>query len=390
LHSAPQPTAPPPFCEALGLETLPDATLLGINPNFIACTPTEPAVGPKSSGATSITYNFQNSAIGLTSPASLPAAGPVTFAGALSTTPPDGSQLSTPVTNGSTGGTGASSGTASGTVYLCGSGSNTIASLGGQPASCAAFYNNGTPPAGWTCVKSTTGGLGIDGPTLTLPDQGLSGTYYAFSCKDGMTWSAPAAGFPVTVAPYVHTPTFVMTGAPSDFFAAETLPVSNGATAYVTFDQSPGNLYIGFDKGSTIASTDIIHFYVGTASGGTSTPDSVAAGTFGAANLPLGFNALYHVYWYADTWAADGDPAAVKFNGSTFVEFSIPISALAGTNNDLHLLGADWTGSLQAGAWPAPNPNTIAAGVTPAWTSWQGEDLASGWSPNDAVLLDRP
>src|ERR1700722_4537154 len=162
-----------------------------------------------------------------------------------------------------------------------------------------------------------------------------------------MVWTT--GSFPVTFTPYVHSPTFLMTGAPSDFTAGkENLGAANGATAWITFDQN--NPYVGFDKGSVPATTDVIHFYVGSNSGGTSTADSNfnAGGadlpnTTDTPSLPGSFNALYHFYWKLDNslastaskwtgtaWAADGNPLVVKYNAaSTFVELSVPLSVLA-------------------------------------------------------------
>jgi hypothetical protein len=105
----------------------------------------------------------------------------VTFAGTPSTTAPDGNAAATPAVSGATGNG------AGGVTYMCASSSATVASLGVQPADCATFV--ASLPTTWGCCNSASAvgvhgatcvvgvpaaGLGEPGPTLTLPDQGVS------------------------------------------------------------------------------------------------------------------------------------------------------------------------------------------------------------------------
>jgi hypothetical protein len=392
-----QPVTAPPTCAAGG-PTLP----LPAPVNIVACAPITPASATlKSSSLDTPNFIFESSAIALTSPATNAAAAAVTFAGTPSTTAPDGNAAATPAVSGATGNG------AGGVTYMCASSSATVASLGVQPADCATFV--ASLPTTWGCCNSASAvgvhgatcvvgvpaaGLGEPGPTLTLPDQGVSGTYAAFSCKNGLNWST--SSFPVTFAPYVHTPAFDATGTTSDFTAGkENIAGIDGATAYVTFDAT--NLYVGFDRGAVPPTTDIVHFYIGSKANGTNAADNSFV-TDGR-TLPANFDALYHVFWKLDNslavtsdnwsgtaWVADGNIATVKYNaGSTFVEFTIPLASLALIQaGDIHLLGADWTGAADVGAWPTTNPDTGA------WTSWQTEVLTDGFAPNDATRLDLP
>jgi hypothetical protein len=392
-NSAGQP-AGAPACSVASALTLPDNGISGF-PNIVACAPKVAATAAvETSPGNILNYTFTDSQVALTSLASMPGSGSVTFAGTLTNTAPDGDATHTGATGNGIGGL----------TYICGSSTNTIASLGGQPSSCATF--NGTPPAGWTCHASvgTPTEPGDPGPTLTFPDQGENATYAVFDCKDGMTWTTGT--FPVTFGAYVHTPTFAMTGATSDFVtgaagAGENLPVSNGATAYVTFDAT--NLYVGFSD-AALATSDVVQFYIGSKANGTETFDNNANANAVSSSdgraLPANFNALYHVYWKVDNtftntsskwsgtaWVSDGNIASVKYNGAgaTFVEFAIPLASLPLVQaGDLHLLGADWTGAADVGAWPAPNADTGP------WTAWWGEVLTSGFKPNDATLLNLP
>jgi hypothetical protein len=403
-NSAPQPTAAPE-CSNGGLG-LPNASYSQV----VACVPKVAATaGVTSSAGENLTYTYKVSQVELTTPVTMAIAGPVSFAGTPTVTPPDGD--STPIL-------GATGNFAGVSDYLCTSSTQTIASLGpNQPSPCASFV--GTP--GWTCVSNGAANPtepGDKGPTSTLADQGAnapgatSASYAAFECKDLMTWTTGT--FPVTFTPYVHTPTFVSTGATSDFITGgactapcgngENLAVSNAATAYVTFDQA--NLYVGFNSGVAYLGTgaDIVHFYIGSSAGGTNGADNnsdVKGSINDGRTLPANFNALYHVYWKLDNsftntsskwsgsaWVSDGEIASVKYDtGSTFVEFTVPLSALVGiTASDIHLLGADYVGSPAAdqGSWPSPNTN---AG---AWTAWTTELLNDAFEPNDTQLTGAP
>jgi hypothetical protein len=396
-HSVGQPGGTP-SCIGTGL-TLPDTTTFGPNPQVLSCAPsTVVALGKITpSAGQSMSYTFQNSAVGLTSKAAMTSAGAVTFAGALTATAPDGDANSNKT--GSTGGNGNPNGTGSGTGYICGCSlvsTSSCANPAVQPSSCAAYA--AAAPTGWTCVNSTTGGLGVAGPTLSFGDQGINTTYSFFSCKDGMTWSTGTAA--VTFAPYLYPGpgTFAATGAVSDFATTgeNFATADTGAAAYVTFDAT--NLYVGFEKGSAILTTDIVDFYIGKGGGSSSSPTSHdTIEPTGTADLPSAFNPVFHVFWKGDNtlngadqlgsggWAAATAIAAVKFNnGASFVEFTIPKTALAAANGDVHLLGGLWTGAARFGAWPVITGTGLTANTDAAWKEWQGENFTYAFTPNDA------
>jgi hypothetical protein len=396
-HSVGQPGGTP-SCTGTGL-TLPDTTTFDPNPpQVLSCAPsTVPALGKITpSTGQSMSYPFQNSAVGLTSKAAMTSAGTVTFAGALTATAPDGDANSNKT--GSTGGNGSTSGTASGTGYICGCSLVSTSSCANptvQPSSCAAYA--AAAPTGWTCVNSTTGGLGVAGPTLSFADQGIDTTYSFFSCKDGMTWSTGTAA--VTFAPYLYPGpgTFAATGASSDFATTgeNFATADTGAAAYVTFDTT--NLYVGFEKGSAILATDIVDFYIGKGGGSSSSPTSHdTIEPTGTADLPSAFNPVFHVFWKGDNtlngadqlgsggWAAATAIAAVKFNnGASFVEFTIPMTALASLGGDVHLLGGLWTGAARFGAWPVITGTGLTPNTDAAWKEWQGENFSYAFTPND-------
>src|SRR5262249_22223571 len=150
------------------------------------------------------------------------------------------------------------------------------------------------------------------------------------------------------------------------------------------------NLYIGFDKGIGFASSDYVHFYIGGATGGTQTSDSLKIPS--PQTMPSGMNAAYHVLGEGDnthpgadsfggtSWAAASIPPTIRFNqGSTFVEFSIPLTAI-GNPTDIHLAGSLWSGASNRGSWPigTGTPTTDAA-----WNNFQDENLGAAYAPND-------
>jgi hypothetical protein len=363
----------------------------------LVCAPTLPAThGIAGSTTVAVQHTLQVSAVGMTSPVSasnLTAPTAVTFSLTQTTNLPDGDPSAGHTVNGAT----------NHAVFLCAS----TDALPNQPASCADFAKGatGTPGNGWVCSSdcpappatcNTTPTRGGAGPTLTLPDVGESATYNVFACKDGMAYSHGSAT--LTFTPYAHTVS--MTGAVADFVQVaapngEVIPADGAAAkAYVSWDAD--QVYVGFDKGSVYANADIVHFYVGGANVGTQIADTVTA--TGTAPLPANFNARYHVFWKFNgqtagmdewtggQWKISAGTVTTKYvAGSTFVEFSVPRSALTGAGGTPYFLGGDndtpgATGQVAGTAWPAfgtqGNTNTV-------WRQWQSEIFDAAYFPND-------
>jgi hypothetical protein len=331
------------------------------------------------------------SAASLTVPASganLVGSQNLTFAETQTTTSPDGN--TTGPLSGATNGEGSSDAT-----WIC----VTTKALPVQPSVCSTLNTLPAflPPNG-LCVPDTSAQTaGHTGPSVTLNDVGISGTYNIVACKDYMTWSTNTAA--VSFTPYSRT--IAMTGAPADFNAGETIQAVGGVgdDGYVSWDTQ--FLYLGFSN-TVLAATDYVQAYVGSSNGtGVETADNVKVLYAGATapSFPAGFNALYHVWWKADNtdqginafttgWVTTANNAfEVQFNqASHFVEFAIPLTSLATAGTDLHLLGGDWTGTVNLAEWPSAAGNNDGAN----WLGWQTELLNDAFLPNDATNLNVP
>jgi hypothetical protein len=391
-HAGGQPSAAPTYTSTSGFD-LPNVNSDALS--AIACQPAVPAqAGTLPSGAAAGTYVFQVSPVGVTSPATItmiPTATTVTFGETPSTVAPDGNGAVMPVVKGATNGGG---------TFLCA----TTSPLGAQPTDCAtlpALFGNAN-----CTVDNGAQTQGANGPTLPLPDIGANTTFNIVACKNQMTWSTGTAT--LTFVPYSHT--VGMTGAIADFTAgkedivASILPAVTGTnTAYVAWDATPGNLYLGLTKNvPALAATDYVQVYVGTngTTGSAAADDGVKKLYMGTTvpTFPAGFNALYHVWWKVDNtdsgisqftggaWKATTSTFTPKLNlSSNFVEFAIPLTALSAAGNDLHLLGGVWTGSANAAEWPT---GTTGNNNGANWNSWQTEYLNDGFLPNDPFNIN--
>jgi len=374
-HAGWQPSGPPSFDSTLKTAVQLPSTTLGNTLTAVACQPPAPAqatVLPSGTGLA--TYTFQTSAVGLSSPTpsvNLVGSTSVTFSETLTTNAPDGPPLG--ATNGDS-------------TYICA----TTLPLPAQPSLCSDLIGLFGAP---NCAIDTgVQTAGAPGPSLTLLDVGANTTYNIVACKDLMVWSTSTAT--VSFEPYSRT--IAMTGSPADFNASETIaavgpPPPNPNAAYVSWDLQ--NLYLGLTYAGLL-STDTVQAYIGSSNGsGATTADTVKVLYTGATpTFPAGFNALYHVWWnvdntgqgidqFATTWQVTASNGfEVKFNlSSTFVEFAIPLTSLAGVGNDLHLLGGDWTTTVNAGEWPAAAGNDNGQN----WVGWQEEFLNEAFAPND-------
>jgi hypothetical protein len=415
-HAGGQPSIPPTLAtSATTAFILP--SLNAALPNTvtaIACQMPGPAASAagtatmQSSSASTAAYQFKVSAVGLTSPATttnLVGSQTLTFSETLVDLPPNGS--ASPAVPGGT--NGASNATGGPTQFCW-----TTQTLPTQPGSCATLpmLTEFKAPLG-NCVQSTGNPQSNTavGP-LTVGDVGTNSTYSLALCKDLMTWNT--ASVPLTFTPYTHT--VAMTGSAVDFSSTkeniQEAPNSATAFAYASFDAM--NLYLGLTVPTLSTTTDFIQAYIGS-SNGTGAPDTGGVDTLthyytGAVpNFPAGFNALYHVFWKVDNtsqginaytggaWTAvTGAAFTVKFNlTSQFIEFSIPLSALASAKNagaaggyDLHLLGGDWnaTTTTNVSEWPAvgASGNSNVAN----WSQWQLETTNDAFAPNDSSRVN--
>jgi hypothetical protein len=262
------------------------------------------------------------------------------------------------------------------------------------------LFTVGNPPG----ASTPTGA----GPSVILHDVGLGATYNIVSCKNFMTWSTSTAT--VSFNPYSHTS--AMTGSPTDFETGDAIAAVNAVvapTAYVSWDATPGDLYLGLS--AVMSSTDYVQVYIGSknGTGSESADDHKALYALGAGtpSLPTGFNALYHVWWRVSggdqgidqfvggAWAATTNNAFnVQFNlaaagAASFAEFAIPLTSIPTAGTDLHLMGGDWTGDATGNLaeWPSASTPGNTDGVN--WTAWQAEFLNGAFLPNDPTNANK-